>query len=100
MTYQEFFTTSLHRDFIDKQDAVIREAITSAGFDPYDMEFIRANFQRVSMPEDSFEHFWYHFGQPDAKRIISIGQPVFDDGYQNGELQTEIIKHTISALYY
>lgn len=35
-------------------------------------EFIKEHCVRVRYEDDRFEHIWYHFGQPDAKRIISF----------------------------
>lgn len=99
-TYLEFFMNELNAGFLKKKDEVVKEALIRAGFDPENTEFIREHMQLVKIPFDNFEHFWYHFGQPDAVRIISVGPPVFDSGLRAGKLTTDIVKHTISAQYY
>lgn len=54
-----------------KTDEIIKAAFTEKGF-PADEKFIKEHVSFVKYEGDEFDHIWYHFGEPDALRIISI----------------------------
>jgi len=98
----ERWTEEFHKAFYKEQDRVIREAIISHGFNPGDHQFLKDHCQLITYPFDDFQHLYYHYGEKDEKRIISIeAQPNIDMGF-NGwpDAAPEIHKCSISAKYY
>lgn len=71
-SYMDTILTQQQRDFINKQDTVIKEAFIRNGVDVTDIEFIKANVSRIIKEGDEFEHYFLYYGTPDEKRIISI----------------------------
>lgn len=96
-SFADHFTSKLQGDFVAKQDSVIKEALAAAGFNPDDHFFIADNFTWVQCEGDPFNHFYYHFGLPDARRLISFQRvPYFD----MGSIEDGNFKQGISAQYY
>ncbi len=59
-------------EFIEKLDKLIEQRLSENGFNVDDKRFLKDNFTFIELPTDDFRHLYYHFGQPDQKRIISI----------------------------
>lgn len=70
-TYISQAMTSFAKEIANKTDDVIKAAFAEKGF-PVDEEFVKGHVSRITYECDDFDHIWYHFGQPDAVRIISI----------------------------
>jgi hypothetical protein len=52
-------------------DDVFVKALQDHGL-PSTEEFIKVNIVCIRVEGDKFDHYWYHHGQSDGKRIISI----------------------------
>lgn len=52
-------------------DEIFKNAFIKNGL-PTDEEFIKNNCSLIIQEGDEFQHCWYHYGKPDAIRIISI----------------------------
>lgn len=70
--YIETLMNGMIKEFLKKQEQIIKDAFIKAGIDVNDIQFIKDNVERIVQDGDPFEHYWYRFGKPDAKRIISI----------------------------
>lgn len=55
-----------------KKDNIIKDALLKHGFISEDLKFLADNFQWQIKENDKFGHLYYHFGQSDEIRIISI----------------------------
>jgi hypothetical protein len=75
-TYIDQALGNLYRSFIEKQDEILLKRLEDLGFDPNDHEFIKENMQRIIIEGNEFEHFYYHYGQPDEIRILSIQREI------------------------
>lgn len=78
----------------DKQDNIIRAALLKNGFNPDDTKFLAANIQRIMIEGDPYDHFYFNYGQPDEKRIISIERDVKIDLATNIENFSTTIRAT------
>jgi tRNA U34 2-thiouridine synthase MnmA/TrmU len=82
-----------HDSFLQREDEIIKKAFTDKGFACTE-DFIKAHCCIVD--DGKFRHIWYHFGEPDAVRIVSFEK----------EMQTRIEeadgtwKFTIEQKYY
>lgn len=61
--------------FVKSEDDTIKSAFVKAGFIVTE-EFIKEHCELVQVEGEKFEHIYYHFGQPDQKRIISMEREV------------------------
>jgi hypothetical protein len=71
--FQEQLFNGLTKCIVNQRDETIKAALVKNGLNPNDIDFLKENIQRVVFEDDAeFEHYYYHFGQDDEKRIISI----------------------------
>jgi hypothetical protein len=69
---------------LQTEDEVVKSAFIENGL-LYSDGFIKEHCACIRQEGDPFEHVWYHFGRPDAKRIISIEKDFrFSLGEENG----------------
>lgn len=99
-TLQEHINTVLCTSFLKEKDKAFFEAMNSNGL-PTDEEFVKAHVQCI-VYEDApeFEHYWYHFGQSDAIRIISFEREPTVRLDQPDDLVKNNWKQTVEAKYY
>jgi hypothetical protein len=97
-TLMEQWTQTLCENFIKKEDDLVKQRLIDCGFDPEDHEFIKDNMQRIIREGDEFIHYYYHFGQPDEIRIISIQRHIDTPPLKLSEPFEN--KMTISKKYY
>lgn len=71
-SFMQAHKNAMVRALVDKTDNTIRDAIIKAGFDPSDEQFLRENITKVVVEGDKFDHYYYKYGSPDEKRLISI----------------------------
>jgi hypothetical protein len=93
------FNLRLCEGFLREKDKALIAALADKGF-PVDEEFVKGHMQLITLEEyPEFEHYWYHFGQADAVRIIS-----FEREPQCNLVQPDFPinnwKQTIEAKYY
>lgn len=70
-TYIGQIMTDFAKEIAKKTDDIIKDTLIKKGF-PADEEFIKEHVSCIVYECEDFNHIWYHFGQPDAIRIISI----------------------------
>jgi hypothetical protein len=73
----------MSNDFVKSEDETIRAAFMKAGF-VITEDFLKEHCERVQIEGDKFEHIYYHFGQPDEKRIISMEREVNMSWHEEG----------------
>jgi hypothetical protein len=88
----------MQEEIAEKEDAIIRQALIDNGFNPNNLDFIRDNFEVVSPENESIVHYFYHYGKPDEKRIISI-EKSRNIEYRDGSIDNKIMA-TLSHKYY
>lgn len=62
----------MQKELAEKEDTAIKDALIANGFNPDDHDFLRDNFELIRIDGDRFVHYYFHYGKPDGKRIISI----------------------------
>lgn len=91
MNLQEHLNRQITSELVNKTDSVLKEALEKKGFDTKDHDFIKNNFQVIIKEDDpDFEHYYFHFGEPDEIRILSIQRiPTisFSDCYEDGMIK-------------
>lgn len=97
-TLMHQWTQTLCESFVKKEDDLVKQRLIDCGFDPNDHEFIKANMQRIIFEGHEFEHFYYHYGQPDEIRILSIQRHIDSPPLKLNEPFGN--KMTISKKYY
>lgn len=99
-TLMEEVSRRLYEGFFKEKDKAILSALMDKGF-PTDEVFIKENMECVTYEEETeFEHYWYHFGQPDAVKVISFErEPRFELVQPNDPIKNNF-KQTVEAKYY
>lgn len=69
------FNKRISNEFVKSEEDTVKSAFVKAGFIVTE-EFIKEHCELVQVEGEEFEHIYYHFGQPDQKRIISIEREV------------------------
>lgn len=69
------FNKRMVNDLVKSEDDTIKAAFVKAGF-VITEELIREHCERIHVEGERFEHIYYHFGQPDEKRIISMEREI------------------------
>lgn len=88
--YWDYINNQFQTELVNQQNEVVRKAITDAGFDFRDKEFMKANFQLITAERDPFYHLYYHHGAPDMKRIISMERlPAFTERKPGDDFKLE-----------
>jgi hypothetical protein len=67
---------------------------------PTSNDFITQHIKRVNIEGDNFEHYWYHYGEEDAKRILSIEKPTLLTGYNGDDFINNNYTMAIQSKYY
>jgi len=82
--------TQHQREFVTKQDNILKDALIRNGVDITDLEFIKENLYKVTELRDEFEHYYlYHDDR--RTRILSMQkQPEITNNYTDN-------KYTITA---
>lgn len=62
----------LQTGLVSKMEDIIVVKLIENGIDPNDHSFLSVNISRVIIEGDPFEHYYFRYGQPDEKRIVSI----------------------------
>lgn len=79
-------------DFVKSQDEAIKSAFVKHGLETTE-QFIKDHCQRIQVIGEPFEHIYYHFGQPDQVRIISMETEVqMSWQEQNGNIKMKAEK--------
>lgn len=69
------FNKRMINEFVKSEEDTIKSAFVKAGFMVTE-EFIKKHCEVVRVEGEEFEHIYYHFGQPDQVRIISMEREV------------------------
>src|SRR5688572_7278219 len=98
MDLQQQLTADLSGKITFNQDNVLRECLKNHGFNISDIAFLKENIECITVEGDPFEHYYFHYGQPDEKRLISIERmPSLE--YGNSE-DGRSVNVTVSKRYY
>lgn len=80
-----------HREFITKQDNILKDALIRNGVDITDIDFLKENMYKVSGVNDKFEHYYLFYGTDKQVRILSMQKtPDITNDYSDN-------KYTITA---
>lgn len=94
----EEITKHLCEGYMNHLDSLILEALKNKGL-PTDIDFIKTNITIVRQEGNYFDHYWYHYGQGDAIRIISIErEPTIT--HETPDIISNNYKQIIEAKYY
>lgn len=61
----------LATDIIKKKEQLLKERMDVHNL-PWTEDFIKEHISCIVREGDSFDHFWFNFGKPDAIRLLSI----------------------------
>lgn len=90
-SYIQHVMNDFYAKVVSETDNTIKLALIRNGIDPDDICFLKQNIQRILIEGDSFEHYFYRYGTPEEKRIISIEKEfTINQGSTDN-------KHTMSA---
>ncbi len=97
--YRHEMEINQYLSFFIRMDSVLLNALISNGL-PTDTDFIKENITRVQIEGDGFDHYWFHFDQPDAIRVVSIERSpeIKFDVHREGPI--ELINTKMEAKYY
>lgn len=99
-TLMEQVTSMLCEGFFKEKDKALLAALQDKGF-PSNEEFIKAHMQCITYEEaPEFEHYWYHFGQTEAIRIISFEREPTYNLVQPNDPVVGNWKQTMEAKYF
>lgn len=96
MNYMDTIITLQQREFINKKDNVIKDALIRVGVDINNIEFLKNNLTRMIKGGDEFDHFYLYYGTEKQVRIISM-QKVPDISNNQDDRQYKI---TATCKYY
>lgn len=81
---QEYLQDVSARGFVKQKESVLQKSIEDAGF-IITPEFIAANISCITSIKDKYEHYFYRYGTPEEKRIISINKDL-EISYADGKM--------------
>jgi len=70
LNFMDSIIMQQQKEFVNKKDNVIKDALVRNGVDILDLEFLKSNLSRVISNE--FQHYYLFYGTEKQVRIISI----------------------------
>jgi len=88
-------------DIVAKRDRLLKDAFAKHGFNPDDVEFIKAHISALRQEGDRFEHIYYNLGKADQLRILSWEHsPEIKNGWNDLNSYRDSFKITYEFHYY
>ncbi len=94
------YAANAWKELVKQQEEVINQHLIKHGFNNIIEDFIKENFQFISQKGDNFQHLYYHAGQPDQIRIISIKKEPTYTPVINADFNKNAYSITVEYEYY
>lgn len=92
LSFMKEVSNHLSYVFVKSQDDAIKAAFVKHGLETTE-QFIKEHCQRIQVIGEPFEHIYYHYGQPDQVRIISMETEVLMSWHEeNGNIKMKAEK--------